>query len=197
MRMFPKLLVTAALFNAASMQAQIAAGPAITTGGEISLSVLQQRPGSTTTLGAGLSVGVRSTGKRNISARLSYVNDPSGGSFGEVGTFGPLNALNTPSGMSVGWTAGLGYSEGRQGLYLPVGLNASRDFQVRTATVIPFAEARLIVEQIDLTERYLGTASMAAEIGMELRIDGRWGVRAGFGTSSAGANSAIGVARRM
>jgi hypothetical protein len=195
--MFPKLLVTAAVLSAAPIQAQLAAGPAITTGGEISLSVLQQTPGSTSTLGAGLSGAFRHAGKLNISAGLSYVNDPRGGSFGELGTFGPLNALNIPSGISVGWTAGLGYSEGRQGLYLPVGLNASRDFRVRTATVVPFAEARLIAEQIDAADRYMGTISMAAEVGMELRVGSRWSVRAGFGTLSAGANSAIGVARRM
>lgn len=197
MRTFAKLLLTAAVLNAAPTRAQLAAGPAITTGGEISLSVVQQTPGSTNTVGAGLSGAYRHAGKLNISARLAYVNDPSGRSFGELGTFGALNAPNTPSGMSVGWIAGLGYSEGRQALYLPIGLNASRDFQVRTATMIPFAEARLIAEQIHLPEQYLGSINMAAEVGMELRVGRGWSVRAGFGTSSTGANSAIGVARRM
>lgn len=197
MRTLPKLLIAAAVLHAAPVAAQLSTGPAITAGDELSFSLVQQAPGSLSTVGAGLSGSFHHAGSLNISARFSYVNDPGGGSHAEVGTFGPLNALNNSSGVSVGWIAGLGYSSGGQELYLPVGLNASRAFQVRTATVIPFAEARLIAEAIDPPARELGSIGTAAEIGMALRVGGRWSVRAGLGTSSDGVSSALGVARRM
>lgn len=197
MRTLPKLLICAVVLHSAPLGAQLSAGPAITAGSELSLGMAQEAPGSLSTVGAGMSGAFRHAGNLNVSARFAYRNDAGGGSGAELGTFGPLNALSTRSGLSVGWTAGVGYSSGRQGLYMPVGLNASRALQVGAATVVPFGEARLIGGGIDPQARSLGSIDTAVEMGIALRVGSRWSVRAGIGTSAAGLNSGFGIARRM
>jgi hypothetical protein len=174
------MVLAAVCASAASADAQVLGAPTLPQGTtrELSLSTMQPEFRSYTTSDAGVMASYRRTGRMNLSARLGVVGNVADA---ELGTFGAL-PLPRVGGIDLGWTAGLGFNGIGDGLYVPVGVNVSRPFQVRGTRVTPFAHGRVQLVQIDPPERELGEFTTAMEAGVDVGVGSRWSVRAGLGS---------------
>ncbi len=192
------MVLVAVVAGAAPAVAQVLGGPALPAGStrEVSLSTTQPKLRSYSSSGAGVVASYRRTGRVNLAARLAYIGNLSGGTYAEVGSFGAL-PLPRVGGVDLGWTAGLGFDTGNgDGLYVPVGVNASRAFSVRGAQVTPFAHGRLAVASIDPQQNQNGRIAAAGELGLEVGAGTRWGIRAGIGNAHNQTSLVMGFAYR-
>lgn len=195
MRKAMLMAVVAAGVCAAQAEAQIIGAPALAEGArEFSLSGTQPE-GRTTVSGSGLVGSYRSTGRMNVAARLGVLGNLG---YAELGTFGAVPVLPRVAGIDLGWTAGVGYDVGNTdyGLYVPVGVNASRAFEVRGARITPFANGRVSLAQIDPPESELGELRTDTEVGVDVGAGTQWSVRAGWGSRPGGSQLLLGVAWR-
>ncbi|HST57986.1 MAG TPA: hypothetical protein VLK84_04850 [Longimicrobium sp.] len=192
------LVAVAVAAGAAPAGAQVLGGPALPAGStrELSFSITQPEIQSHSSSGAGMVGSYRRTGRVNLSARLAYIGNLSGGTYAEAGSFGVLPVPRI-GGVDLGWTAGLGFDTGNgDGLYVPVGLNASRVFSVRGAQVTPFAHGRVAVASIDPQQNQNGRLAAAGELGLEVGAGTRWGIRAGIGNAHNQTSLVMGFAYR-
>ena len=198
MRKAMLMVLVAATAGAASADAQVLGGPALPEGStrELSFSVTQPEIRSHSASGAGAVGSYRRTGRVNVAARLAYIGNLSGGAYAEVGSFGALPVPRV-GGVDLGWTAGLGFDTGNgDGLYVPVGLNASRAFSVRGARVTPFAHGRVSVVEIDPQQDKNGRFAAAGELGLDVGAGTGWSVRAGVGNAHNQTSLVLGFAVR-
>jgi hypothetical protein len=198
MRKTMLMVLVAAAAGAAPADAQVLGGPALPAGStrELSFSITQPEIRSHSGSGAGMVGSYRRTGRVNLAARLAYIGNLSGGTYAEVGSFGAL-PLPRVGGVELGWTAGLGFDTGNgDGLYVPVGLNASRAFSVRGAQVTPFAHGRVSLAEIDPQQDLYGRLAGAGELGVEVGAGTGWGIRAGIGNAHNQTSLVMGFAWR-
>jgi hypothetical protein len=192
------VLVAAVSASAAPAKAQVLGGPALPEGNtaEFSFSTTQPKLRSYSTSGSGVVGTYRRTGRVNLAARVAYIGNLSGGKYAEVGSFGAL-PLPRLGGVDLGWTAGLGYDTNNgDGLYVPVGVNASRAFSVRGAQVTPFAHGRVALAHIDPQESEYGRFATAGELGVDVGVGTSWSVRAGLGNAHDQTSLVLGFALR-
>ena len=192
------MVLAAAMAGAAPAEAQILGGPALPQGStrELSFAFTQPQIRSHSSSGAGAVGSYRRTGRVNVAARLAYIGNLSGGTYAEVGSFGGLPVPRI-GGVDLGWTAGLGFDTGNgDGLYVPVGVNASRAFSIRGAQVTPFAHGRVSLVEIDPQQGKNGRFAAAGELGLDVGAGSSWSVRAGLGNAHNQTSLVLGFALR-
>lgn len=198
MRNVMLMVLVVAAAGVAPAEAQVLGGPALPEGStrELSVSFTQPEIRSHSSSGAGVVGSYRRTGRVNLAARLAYIGNLSGGTYAEVGSFGAL-PLPRVGGVELGWTAGLGFDTGNgDGLYVPVGVNASRAFSVRGAQVTPFAHGRVALASIDPQQNQNGRIAAAGELGLDVGAGTSWSLRAGIGNAHNQTSLVLGFALR-
>lgn len=192
-------VLAAAGLAAGSAEAQVISGPALPEGStsEYSLSVTQPEVRGYSTSGAGVAGTFRSTaGRMNLSARAAYLGNLNGGAYAELGTFGAV-PLPRIGGVDIGWTAGMGYDTGNgDGLYVPLGIDVSRAFDVGAARVTPFAHGRVSFSQHQPAGVRFGEFTTAMEMGLDVGAGTGWSVRAGYGAAHGSEMLVLGFAFR-
>lgn len=188
------LAAVSAAISSVPSTAQALGAPALPRDGGREVSLLLASAETGVGGGAtGAALGYRRTGRVNLSASVAYLAGPARESYAEVGTFGRVASL--PGGLDLGWTAGVGFGEAPHGLFVPVGLNLSRELRIGGVRAAPFAHGRMALVQIDPPEREGGHLAGAAEVGVDLSTAARWGIRAAGSLSTPG-RVALGVVHR-
>lgn len=140
----------------------------------------------------GGAVVFRRQGRLNLAIRLVHVAGVGQHSSAELGTFRRLPPIK---GVRWGWSAGIGQDSGRRGVFIPLGVDLSRELRSGSWHARPYLHLGASLDGIAPESGHGGDLVPVAEVGADLGIQSGWSIRVAIGSPHRGGRT-IGVVRR-